>query len=238
MPIVKELSLRGHQVVVLTSHPYNDTFLSNLTEISTNYMTNCYSGVTQTKYSTKHQTSYEITKRILEMSSTMAEMTFNNVNFKRIYENTEEHFDLIIVHNMSPVFYSLSSRFKAPIISISTLDGRYNHHNSQGNINNPSIYGDIIYQDFQSRSLKSRLLRFSYYMWYHYFYYWQYLPSEDKIARKYLGNELPYLGDLENNVSAMFLNGNLFTSPIRPTVPTTVYLTQLHIRPVQELPKV
>lgn len=50
------------------------------------------------------------------------------------------------------------------------------------------------------------------------------LPREDALARKYLGGDLPYLGDIERNVSLLLLNRNPVFHRTMPVVPAIVEL--------------
>lgn len=63
-------------------------------------------------------------------------------------------------------------------------------------------------------------------------------PESDRIARKYLGNDLPYIGDIARNMSLFLRTSNPILDSPRPMVPTIISLEHIHIKPVDPLPKV
>lgn len=69
-------------------------------------------------------------------------------------------------------------------------------------------------------------------------YYWYELPKSDRIARKYFGDDMPYLGDIIKNISLLMVNVNPILNPVRANVPNIIEMNQIHIKEPKPLPKV
>lgn len=77
-----------------------------------------------------------------------------------------------------------------------------------------------------------------YNIWYKYYHHWISLPECDKIARKHFGSKIPYIGDLEKEISLVLVNTNAVLDYVRPSVPGVIEIGQMHIKPKKPLPKV
>lgn len=90
--------------------------------------------------------------------------------------------------------------------------------------------------------------------------YFYYIPAQDKLAKEYFGKaiggefkrnsikliltyfalisgDLPYIGDLERQVSVMLINHHRALAPIRPLMPGQINVAGAHIKPPQPLPE-
>lgn len=84
-----------------------------------------------------------------------------------------------------------------------------------------------------------RVKSFLFNIWGRILYYWHFLPRSDKIAKKYFGENIPYLGDIcQKYASILLTNINCVTNPIRANVPNVIEISQIHIRENGSLPKV
>ncbi|CAG9762209.1 unnamed protein product [Ceutorhynchus assimilis] len=239
-PISRELSLRGHEVIVVTPHPINDPRFVNLTEIDT-------SGPT---YEIIHRHGFEFfmskelpvqskIPKIFRMYNEFAHAILGNEEFRKIYTDESQKFDLIISQiYVSPIMYALSAKLKAPIIGVSSMGGWTGTHFAIGNHNPPSIYSEM-FLPYNGGDLTfyERIKSTLYYLWTRYYVNFVAMPKWDSIAKQYLGENLPYLADIERNVSALFLNINAILYTPRPMVPTVVSLSFMHIQPPKPLPE-
>lgn len=118
----------------------------------------------------------------------------------------------------------------------------YEHHDLVGNPTHPLINPDIlmsVYPPLNENPFYLRLFYFISMTFHHITYYLEYLPRADQVARKYFGNDMPYLGDVAKEYcSLLLMNINLATSNIRPNLPNVVEVGQIHIRKSKPLPKV
>ncbi|KAJ8966046.1 hypothetical protein NQ317_018127 [Molorchus minor] len=201
----KELSLRGHEVTVVTPNPLRDPSLTNLTEIDVSYMYEIMQ---------RHGFQYFMSKEL------------------PIYNGSTVNFDLIIAQTyVSPILYTLSAKLNVPIIGISSMGGWIGSHIAMGNPNIAALYSEMFLHYNGIMTFYERLSSTIYNLWVRYFLTFEALPKGDQIARKYLGNGIPYLGDVEKNLSLLFLTTNTMLYTPRPTVPTIIPIQQLHINP-------
>lgn len=132
--------------------------------------------------------------------------------------------------------FALSAKLNAPIIGVSSMGGWSGTHVAIGNPNPPSIYSEMFLPYNGALTLYERIKSTLYFLWSRFYVHFVAMPKCDAIARKYLGDDLPYLADIERNVSALFLNINPILYTPRPMVPTVVPLSFMHIQPVKPLP--
>uniref|UniRef100_A0A6P7F017 UDP-glucuronosyltransferase n=1 Tax=Diabrotica virgifera virgifera TaxID=50390 RepID=A0A6P7F017_DIAVI len=106
-----------------------------------------------------------------------------------------------------------------------------------GNPTHPIVSPDVMLNFSGKLSFLEKVQSFLYNIWYRMFYYWYALPKADKIARKHFGEEMPYLGDLERNISLLLINVNPIIHNVRPNVPNIIEINQMHIKERKPLPK-
>ncbi|CAG7819184.1 unnamed protein product, partial [Allacma fusca] len=62
-------------------------------------------------------------------------------------------------------------------------------------------------------------------------------PLYEKMYRKYLGDDIPSVSEIEGNISLLFMNSfSNFPAP-RPTLPDVIEVGGMHARPAKPLPK-
>ncbi|XP_063912832.1 UDP-glycosyltransferase UGT5-like [Zophobas morio] len=236
--IWKELSLKGHNVTVVTPNPLNNPTLTNLTEISISFT---YDFLKQTKIQKLLSKdgnifqNYDATIRFIDV---VVEAELNSTGFKELIADQSRHFDLILVEFFHPIMYALGGRFKAPVVGVSAFGLISVNDKIVGNPTHPVLYPDLLFGFYNIESsvwnkIKSAL--WSVYSEYYHHVIW--VPRQHRVAKKYFGENLPYLGDLETGQSMFFLNVNPLLYPSRPNVPAIVEMGQMHMKPVQPLPQ-
>ncbi|CAH1101183.1 unnamed protein product [Psylliodes chrysocephalus] len=239
-PIWKELSLRGHQVTVITPNPLNDSMLTNLTEIDVSF-------------SYELMANHDVIKNLYVSTSIFGKLwTLHEIglvvnsyqlecdNVRYLFDNKDINFDLVIVqalYTCNEIMLGFGSKFKSPVIAISSLGVFLHAHDAVGNPTHPVISPDIMLNFSGELSFLDRVKSFLFNFWYRFLYYYYALPKADKIARKYFGEDMPYLGDIEKNISLMMLNVNPIIHTVRPNVPNVIEINQMHIRDKKPLPK-
>nr|XP_023017936.1 UDP-glucuronosyltransferase 2B15-like [Leptinotarsa decemlineata] len=235
----RELSLRGHNVTVVTPFPLNDDSLVNLTEIDVSDPNK--------EIFERHGFQFFMNKenyvqskipKIFALNNEMAEAVLSNKEFIKLYNNSQQQFDVVIAQTyVTPVLYSLSAKFGVPLIGVSSMGGYIGSHFAMGNPHPPSLYSEMFLPYHGQMTLPERVKSTLYYFWARFYRTFIALPKCDAIAKKYLGKDLPYIGDIEKNMSLLLLTTNPFLYTPRPTVPTVISLEQLHIKPVKPLPQ-
>nr|XP_023029679.1 UDP-glucuronosyltransferase 2B33-like [Leptinotarsa decemlineata] len=235
-PIWRELSLRGHNVTSITPIPWKDPSLTNLTEIDVGFV---HKIAAESNLSTNLSKSNRLINNFLwlhKYATRLTEEPMKREDVQKVIRNRNEHFDIVIVEGLLPLIYAYGGRFHAPIVGVSSLSPFLHSHDLMGNPTHP-IYPDLLTVAVDDYSFTYRLKGFLYNIWYRALFYWYILPKEDKLARKYFGDDLPYLGDILMNTSLLLVNVNPVMHIPRPNVPNVIEISQMHIRDKLSLPK-
>lgn len=238
-PIWKELALRGHEVTVVTSHPTRETSIKNLIEIDMSHTKEIFLRHGFQYFMSKMNSTTSKIQSIFDLNYELSEAIFQNKEFKKIYENPDEKFDLVMVQMyINPIFVSLGARFNAPVIAISSMGAYIGTHFAMGNPHHPAMYSEMFLPYHGKLTFTERWYSTFYYLWVRAYLYFDAIPKCDQIARKYLGNNIPYLGELQKNISLLFITTNPILYEPGPRIPTIIEINQLHIKPTKQLPEV
>ncbi|KAJ8947849.1 hypothetical protein NQ318_009995, partial [Aromia moschata] len=233
----KELSLRGHEVTVVTPAPLRDPSLTNLTEIDVSYTFEIMRRHGFQFFMSKELPVHTKIMRIFDLNYELSEAMFQDEEFIKIYNDSKTRFDLIIAQTyISPIMYSLSAKLGAPIIGISSMGGWIGSHFALGNPNPPALYSEMFLHYNGKLTFCERFRSAAYNLWARFFLAFDAFPKCNEIIRKYLGNDMPHVRESERNLSLLFLTTNPVLYTPRPTVPTIIPIQQLHVKPARPLP--
>ncbi|VEN46982.1 unnamed protein product [Callosobruchus maculatus] len=237
--IYVELSLRGHNVTVVTPHPLKNPRLVNLTEIDINRQTYALIEKDQTISNlAKELGMYEKMVKFYAVAYKVAESIWSDSRFVQIYNDSGSRFDLVIVQDtMLPLLHPVAFKLKTPLVGVSSNGGWARSHYAIGNPNPLSLYSELYLPYGRRMTLPEKMANALYDIWNRYYLNFEALPKCDQIARKYLGNDIPYIQDIEKNMSLLLLTTNPILYEPRPNVPTVISMEQMHIKPVKPLPK-
>lgn len=236
--IYKELSLRGHQVVAITTSPFGNNSLTNLMEINLSYVSHHVQNVTFAK-SYAGRGIYTSYYRFLKGLGDLAEDIFADVKVQQLLNDGKEYFDLVIIEWCAhPVFAVLSQRFKCPLIGFRSMELRPMCHESIGNPINPSYIpsgSKDVWTGFWSR-----LDNFLVYLGHLFLHKFVMLPRAQTILDKHIKNYSFDVENAESNVSIVITNTHPILNGVRPVVPNYIQISGLHIQSSDEskLPKV
>ncbi|KAG5896759.1 hypothetical protein JTB14_031738 [Gonioctena quinquepunctata] len=209
-PIWKKLSLRGHKVTVISPNTLSDPSLTNLTQIDIGF-----------SYKTMEQSNLQ--ENLAKENSALGNFLFGQEVASNLLQQQFEY--------SASLAFGLGARFKAPIVGLSSLQVYAYTHDYFGNPSHPVLRPDVI-MAFADRvrsviySIGSRIL-----------YYWHILPEADRVARRYFGTDMPFLGDIIHNTSLLLINTNPIMHSPMPNVPSVVEIGQLHTGVKKGLPK-
>ncbi|XP_063913105.1 UDP-glycosyltransferase UGT5-like [Zophobas morio] len=236
-PIWKELSLRGHNVTVVTPDPINDPSLTNLTEISIGFTYDLLKRITIQNLISKDSNVFLSLHDSTRYIDRLVEAELNSTGFKQLIDDQSKHFDLILIECFHPIMYALAGRFNAPVIGMSALGLMEVYYTVIGNPTHPVLYPDVLWGFSNTElSMWNKVKSVLWSLWSRY-YDDIAVPRAHNIAKKYFGEGLSYLGDLRKGQSMVFLNVNPVLYPLRPNVPALVEMGQMHIKPVEALPE-
>ncbi|XP_011059492.1 PREDICTED: LOW QUALITY PROTEIN: UDP-glucuronosyltransferase 2B19-like [Acromyrmex echinatior] len=232
-PLWTTLSRRGHEVVVLTTDPINDSSLTNLTEINFKSHYNLISKLNFIKNMRTHTWLSTVSEQLWPLSNEITENIYKHPEVRKMYEqDSDTKFDVVIVETIkSPGLYALAYRFNAPLIGISTLglcSGNYYLLGAPVLPSHPSTWEMEDTTDF-NLSLWQRIENFIR-LWYHIYCTLNYFYSEQQtIAEKYLGKNIPHISDMERNISFVFQNQQEILSFVRPQTSNVLPFGNFHI---------
>ena len=233
--IWQELSLRGHQVTVVTPNPLNNSTLTNLTEISVNFI---YDEVASFIYE-DHSSPYKATETYYNTLHLIAWKELNSPQFQKLIRDQTKSYDLILIEYVHPVMYALMHRFQAPVIAIAASEIPSASYDAVGNPNHPILYPEPILNFTPARlTLWEKCQSVLFFVWSKIYYHNTVVPHAHETAKKIFGEDVPYIGDLERNVSMFFINRNLLLNPPKANVPAIVEISPIDTTPPKTLPRV
>lgn len=236
-PIWRELSIRGHELVVITPNPLNDPLLTNLTEIDISFY---YDFVDEGLSSFKEEVSHwqymkiMITDGYFKFYDTLLSLP----KIQELIKDEAEHFDLIIAECIAPIVHAFSHRFKCPLIGIASTDVFFVTHEAVGNPTHPILYPDLRTTFGKYMSFYQKIEAVLFYIYSSYLYHAKQLPIYDEMARRHFGKDTPKLLNLVKNMSALFLSTNPILHGARPLAPGVFQLGRLHLEAPKPLSEV
>lgn len=237
-PIWRELSLRGHKVTIITPNPLNDPNLTNLTEIDVNFTYDLLRKMELQNSVFKNTPPTEVLQKCYQLLSAIVEAQLSHAPVQALIKDKTKRFDLVFVEFLNPTIYALGARFNCPLIGITSLGTFLTGYDAVGNPTHPVLSPEFILPFMGKLGFYERLYSTYYNVYSRYYYHYTVLPKLDQMARRYISEDIPYLGDIEKNVSLLFLNVNPILHTPTPNVPAIIQLGKMHIVQKKPLPKV
>lgn len=234
-PIWKELSLRGHEVTVITPNPLKDAKLTNLTEIDLSYLYQFRDHDWAVASGMDH---WKITKLIHKASPPLAEELFRNPEVQSLIHNTSKQFDVVLAEYVIPFVGVFAARFKCPLIAVASLGVSVTTHDAIGNPTHPLFSPDFTANFGENPSFAERIDAVLFAIWERYYHYYVTQPMVDRIIKKYFGENAPDLVEIDRNISMIFLNTNPVLHGAKPNLPSVVQMGRMHLKPKKPLPQV
>lgn len=228
-PLIAELSLKGHNVTLITTDPVWNKTLVNLTEID---VSEAYKIFTPGEVSSliKHVSPKETAQFFHTLLLNVVSLELQNPRVQNLIQDDSYSFDVVVSEVHNPAMFAFSERFKCPLVTYSTLGGLDNAFEGIGNPTHPLVPTDILFEKSYKLNFVERVESLYFYVWYQFYYRYYYLPRLDKVVKEYFGSGTPYIGDIEKNVSLFLMNVNPIIHMPRATVPGIVQLGPLHIK--------
>ncbi|XP_069686789.1 UDP-glycosyltransferase UGT5-like [Periplaneta americana] len=235
--MMKELHSRGHHVVVVTTHPMRNSSLENYTEIDTSDTVPLWSKNFESstvKDEDTHQKKF--TRDLLEGTEMMCTIMYKNQTLQTIL--LEYSFDLVIIEwHSTPCAYGYGYFLSSPLVGISSSGAQENGHDCVGNPAHPAYIPSIFLSHTDHKTFWERVSSVWYFMWYRWLWHTTVLPRHDAIARQQFGDSMPYIGDIEKNLSLLILTLDSLSLYNRPNVPAVVDVSGLHLQIPKPLPQ-
>lgn len=239
-PIWKELSLRGHQVTVLTTNPMNNPKLTNLSEIdlSMSYEIMKFHK-TDELLSTKKGSVVERLKNYIKALHEVADKQLSHPEVQDLIHHHRNDFDLLMVEAIYPTQMALSWWFQIPFIGLVSLDAPNRIHAIMGNPVHPVLYPAYDLPFDQNLSFSERLISTIHSLFMLWFEKFRFHPRADETIQQHFGIEAPKIEEIQKNMSLLFINVNPIFHNIRPLGATTIPIGGgIHLDHPSALPKV
>lgn len=221
--IWEQLSLRGHQVTVITSDPINNNTLVNLTEIDLheNYKIFQELDIDRKMHELENRV-LDFIKEFVNYQNVVSQRSLQHPSVQNLL-NTDQPFDVVLVETFFSEFYAFGELFDCPVIAITSMDTGFEMHSFMGNVYNPILHPNILLPIHGPLSLKERFLS-TFYIIFTKYYVLPFVtyPSKNSIIKKYFPNNKMNVADLTANVEMLFVNVNEALNGVRPIVPNTV----------------
>ncbi|XP_018335714.1 UDP-glucuronosyltransferase 2B19 isoform X8 [Agrilus planipennis] len=228
--IWKELSRRGHKVTVITPGPLLDYSLVNLTDQGANYS---QEDVGFSPIFSSDLLPDQAWKHFLLHSHRKAfETRMLRSDVRDIFGDDSVQFDVVLAEVTFAPVYAFSYKFNCPIIGLSSSPEMLLSFVVHPIMIRESFFGSAANLNFWQR-LWSTYAQIRLTLCYDY----EIMPELDRIARKYFGDDMPYLGDIEKNVSIILTTHNFITSKPKPTVPALIEIGNVHLKKNVKLPQ-
>lgn len=239
-PIWKELSLRGHQVTILSANPLKDPTLINLTEIDLSFT---YQNLDKFK---EMLTTNDREHHWLAMSNMLTSLVqvckkiFLSEEVQKFIKDDNKSFDVILIEIVDPITLAFAAKFKCPIIGVASLGVPNPIHEAIGTPMHPVLHPDF-YTPYHGGAvgLFEKIDAVLYDLYQRYIYNYIYFPEVTAIVKQHFGNDIPDLNSVQKNMSMLFLNTNPIIHGVRSYGPNVVeFGSGIHIKPSKPLPLV
>lgn len=241
-PFWRELSLRGHQVTVMTTNPINDPTLANLTEIDLSFTYEIYRKHNFTEFVSDDGKSFmEMAELLKSMLNEAGDFQFRHPQVRNLIRDEDARFDVVIAEAQLPGMMAFSWRFDCPMIGITSLDSGMQYHLAMGNPAHPMLNPDINLpvEDPEDMTFKERLYSFIFYVGYSRLLYGRVYPELHVKLKTIFGDDVPDPLTLHDNMASLFVNTHPIFHTIRPLNPSTVPIGGgIHFKKPKPLPKV
>ncbi|KAF5287319.1 hypothetical protein FQR65_LT02192 [Abscondita terminalis] len=225
-PIWRELALRGHNLIILTTDPINDPNLSNLKEIDLSF--------SYQLWNEKHNFTDMVKKapdslltfidRYVAMVDDIVDHQLEHPQVKQIIQNTTEHFDLLMLEYPYPSLTIFSERFRCPFIGMLSLDAHSSIYDAVGNPSHPVLNPDFSLTFGGPLNFRQRVLSVLFQTYTRIYTHMYSFPKLDLQVKKHFGNGYSPLKEVAYKVSLLFVNVNPIFHNIRPIVPAVIQI--------------
>ncbi|KAJ8974383.1 hypothetical protein NQ317_006162 [Molorchus minor] len=201
----RELSLRGHNVTVITSYPARDPTVTNLTEIDVSF-TKKHLKYTKERGGVK-TTMWNVYKNMNRLIEHLNEDVLTYPPVQELIHNNEHHFDVVLVEYLFPEYLAFGKIYNCPNIVISSMEMCHSFQRVMGNPIHPATNPHLLTPMVPPLSFQERFSS-TIYMWYLWYYHtYDYFPSRERFLLEYF-NSSDSLWELLRSVDLMMVTSN------------------------------
>ncbi|XP_045483413.1 UDP-glycosyltransferase UGT5-like isoform X2 [Harmonia axyridis] len=153
----------------------------------------------------------------------------------RNFKDTDKKYDLLIFEVFAyDCIFGFAHKYKVPVIALTSSVNLPWGANRIGNPDNPSYIPTYFRDLLPEMTLYERILN-TFTLLHAKLLHYKYLQIQDEEARKFFGEDMPYLEDIVSNTSLFIVNSHFSLDQARPNVPNFVEAAGLHINEVKPL---
>ncbi|VVD03918.1 unnamed protein product [Leptidea sinapis] len=234
-PITQELVRRGHEVTVVTYlAAFPNGTVANLTEID---IQDVIHNLGKIALEDDMQTANDIVSQ-QEIALRSGPAMFDKIlegKLKDYLTDRKHKFDIILAEACARLLLMFSHVFKVPVVQISSFGGSFGIFEMVGAANHPLLYPLAVREKFDDLSMIDKV-REMYIQYKQEKIFYDLEENENRMVRKYLGNDVPSLTELQDNVALVLLNVHSIWDYNRPVPANVVYLGGLHLKEPKPLP--
>ncbi|KAJ8923421.1 hypothetical protein NQ315_001979 [Exocentrus adspersus] len=212
----KELSLRGHKVTLITTDPFRDPTLKNLTEIDLSFFYRYLENVNHD--GDNAITMWNMHKELMKML-VFTEIILSNNQVQDLIPN--KTFDVVLVEFLFPEFLAFAEIYKCPKILISSLPLTEIYYSKFGSPSHPVLNPDFATPFYTPLNFIERVTSTVYHLYIHYFYKFENFPTRQRILGKYF-NVTRNLEEIVEDLDMAFVNVNPVIHGARALSPTVI----------------
>ncbi|CAH1993766.1 unnamed protein product [Acanthoscelides obtectus] len=166
-PIWKELSLKGHQITIVTTHPLNEPELTNLTEIDVSEAVSAALKTTSIpEIMSKDVPLHSKIHKLFQTHYKIAEAVLSHPRFIEIYNTTNVSYDLVLAEGTtSPILYAVAAKFKVPLVGINSFGAWTGLLSAMGTPHSTSLYSETWSTFRHPMTFSERLRNTLHYIW-------------------------------------------------------------------------
>ncbi|XP_045480633.1 UDP-glycosyltransferase UGT5-like [Harmonia axyridis] len=235
-PIWRELSLRGHQVTVITPNPLHDNKLTNLTEIDVSASYKIFRDENE-KGMLEGKSLLGEMKRFSKIFEMLSHYQLGHPEVQALIKNKNQTFDLLLVEYLYPSMYALKDVYNCPMIGITSLGITPFGNEIIGNPKNPAIEPDITMEVSVSKTFKERFLSTVLDLTGRVLSRYVLMNKLDKHVAQYIDEDIRPMREIVQDFSLVIVNSNLAIRNSKPVVPNLIDIAGIHIQKPKPLPK-
>lgn len=237
-PIWRELSLRGHEVTVLTPNPLNDPALTNLTEIDLGFL---YGELKQIEKKMSGGMDHWVWNQNIDMyAKSSTEVLFAHHEVQRLIRDESREFDVVLVESHFPAPAIFSFVHECPLVGIASLALQNPFYELVGAPVHPVLYPDFSTNFGEELTFFEKVEAVLFYWYHRYKFYYDTLPALNRVVKKHFGGDVPNVEEIvSKNMSMVLLNTNPILNKPRPFGPNVIEMGgRMHLKPKKPLPQV
>lgn len=236
-PLWKELSLRGHQLTILTTDPMKDPSLTNLREIDLHSSYKMWKRLSMNELA-KHGI-LKLFSVALDVVKELLTEQLEHPEVQKLIKNETEYFDLLMVEGFYPTMFAFATRFNCPMIQMFSLDAPSNTYHLVGNPSHPVLNPPFLMPYIGKLNFAERLGTVLQTVFENLFNDFAFTRIQQSLVYKYFGDDYPDIQDIGRNTSLVFVNTDSVFHQIRPLSPNIIQIGGgIHLTDSQGLSKV